>query len=80
MALEDVVRFLIRASGDAALSSRLKEMTPSSVVDTAAKEGFSFTEEEFLELLRTPATHPAELSEDSAVAGEWRPRRDLARA
>jgi predicted ribosomally synthesized peptide with nif11-like leader len=65
MALEDAVRFLLRASGDAALSSRLKEMTPSSVADLAAKEGFSFTEEEFLELLRTPGTNAVELSEDS---------------
>ncbi len=63
MAIENAVRFLVLASTEAALKSRLdRSMTPSSVVALAKEHGFSFTVDELAKVL---AAEDGELSERS---------------
>lgn len=55
MAIEDAVRFLVRASTNAKLKSRLqRSMTTSGIVALAKEHGFSFTEDELTQVLLAP--------------------------
>jgi predicted ribosomally synthesized peptide with nif11-like leader len=63
VAIEDAVRFLVLASTDAALKSRLdRSTTPSSLVALAKEHAFSFTVDELAQVL---AAEDGELSDQS---------------